>query len=134
MYVFWLCCVFIAECRFFSIFSAPTSHFSGFSCCRAQGRRASVAVVCGLRICGTSIQLCHGMWNLPRPGLNSCLLHGMDILNHWTNSGLQTCLQNRSLANLSLPTESRSAGRNIPLALFSQRISFCHFIHEIQFH
>ena len=48
--------------------------------------------LCGLRICGTSIQLPSGMWNLPRPGLNSTL-HGTDILNYWINrEALQTFL------------------------------------------
>ena len=43
----------------------------GFSCCgaRAPGMRASVVVACGLSSCGTWVELLHGMWDLPRPGL-----------------------------------------------------------------
>ena len=62
---------------------AWVSHCGGFSCCRAQalGVWASVAVAhglssCGSRAlehglssCGTRAQLLHGMWDLPRPGL-----------------------------------------------------------------
>ena len=63
--------------------STWASHCGGFSCCRARalGARASVVVAhrlssCGLRAlerrlssCGTRVQLLHGMWDLPRPGL-----------------------------------------------------------------
>ena len=88
---FWLCWVFIAV-RGLSLVARAgatlhsgmrTSHYSGFSCCRARalGAQASVVVAhglssCGLRAlelrlssCGTWAQLLHGMWDLPRPGL-----------------------------------------------------------------
>ena len=62
---------------------AWASHCSGFSCCRAQalGTQASVVVTHGLRSCGlwalerrlsscgAWAQLLHGIWGLPRPGL-----------------------------------------------------------------
>ena len=60
-------------------------HCGGFSCCGAQalGTQTSVVVVCGLSSCGTQAldcrlsscgawaQLLHGVWDLPRPGLES---------------------------------------------------------------
>ena len=60
-----------------------TSHCGGFSCCRARalGTRASVVAARGLSrcgsqalehrhsSCGTRAQLLHGMWDLPRPGI-----------------------------------------------------------------
>ena len=62
---------------------AQASHCGGFSCCgaRAVGARTSVVVAhgpssCGswaverrLNSCGAQPQLLHGMWDLPRPGL-----------------------------------------------------------------
>ena len=62
---------------------ARVSHHSGFSCCGAWalGTQASVVVVhrlsscgsraleCRLSSCGLRAQLLHGMWDLPRPGL-----------------------------------------------------------------
>ena len=62
---------------------ARASHCSGLSCRRARalGRWASVVLVRGLSSCGSQAlehrlsscgawaQLLHGMWNLPRPGL-----------------------------------------------------------------
>ena len=49
-----------------------------------QGTRVSVTGACGLnsqvpehrlRSCGAQAQLLRGMWDLPRSGLNPCLLH-----------------------------------------------------------
>ena len=67
---------------------ARASHCGGFSSCRAQalGTQASVVVACGLscssralerrlRSCGTRALVAHGMWNLPRPGIEPCPLH-----------------------------------------------------------
>ena len=62
---------------------ARASHCSGFSCCGARALGAWVSVIvahrlssCGLRAlecrlssCGARAQLLHGMWDLPRPGL-----------------------------------------------------------------
>ena len=50
---------------------ARASHCGGFSCCgaRALGTWASVVVACGLSSCGALAQLLHGMWDLPRPGI-----------------------------------------------------------------
>ena len=62
---------------------ARASHCGGFCCCGAQalGARASGVVACGLRSCGSRAlehrlsscgaraSLLHGMWHLPRPGL-----------------------------------------------------------------
>ena len=67
----------------FSSCGARASHCGGFSCCRARalGAWASVVVAhglsrCGsqalersLSSCGTRAQLLHGMWDLPRPGI-----------------------------------------------------------------
>ena len=51
--------------------SARASHCGGFSCCRARalGVRASVVVAHRLSSCGARAQLLHGMWDLPRPGI-----------------------------------------------------------------
>ena len=63
--------------------NAQSSHCGGFSCggARALGARASVVVArglssCGSRAlersfssCGARAQLLHGMWDLPRPGI-----------------------------------------------------------------
>ena len=60
-----------------------TSHFGGFSCCRARalGAQGSVVVACRLSSCsswalerrlsscGARAQLLHGMWDLSGPGL-----------------------------------------------------------------
>ena len=62
---------------------ARASHYGGFTCSRARalGRRASLAVVCGLSSCGlrdvesklsscgARAQLLRSMWDLPRQGL-----------------------------------------------------------------
>ena len=62
---------------------AWASHCGGFSCCRglALGVQASVAVAhrlsshgsraleCQLSSCGAQVWLLHGMWVLPRPGI-----------------------------------------------------------------
>ena len=59
------------------------SHYSGFSCCRAQalGMWASVIEACRLSSCaswaledrlsscGTRAEFLHGMWDLPGPGI-----------------------------------------------------------------
>ena len=64
---------------------ALASHCGGFSCCRAGavGTLASVVVAHGLSSCssralerrlsscGTRASLFHGMWGLPRPGLET---------------------------------------------------------------
>ena len=56
--------------------SVRASHCGGFSCCgaRALGTRASVVVVRGLQSAGSvvmthGLELLHGMWDLPGPGL-----------------------------------------------------------------
>ena len=48
-----------------------SSHWGGFSSCRAQalGWVGSVVVAHGLSICVTWAPLLHGMWDLPRPGI-----------------------------------------------------------------
>ena len=73
------------------------SHCGGFSCCGAWalGMRASVVAArrlssCGSRAlerrfssCGAGAQLLRGMWDLPRPGNQTCVLCiGRQILNH----------------------------------------------------
>ena len=73
---FWLCWV------FFAAHGVWASHCGGFSCrARALGTWASVVVAHRLSSCGsqalerrlssrgTKAQLLHGMWDLPRPGL-----------------------------------------------------------------
>ena len=51
--------------------SVRASHCGGLSCCGAQalGAWASVVVAHRLSGCGTWAQLLHGMWDLPRPGI-----------------------------------------------------------------
>ena len=88
---FWLHWVFVAMCGLSLValsgatlcYGAQASHCNGFSCCRARalGTWASVAVARGLSSCGSWTvehrlsscgawaQLLHGMWDLPRPGL-----------------------------------------------------------------
>ena len=88
---FWLLWFFVAVRCFLQLrraaathrCGAQTSHCGGFSCCGAQalGAWASVAAAhklssCGSRAlehrlssCGARPQLLHGMWDLPRPGL-----------------------------------------------------------------
>ena len=57
---------------------ARASHRGGFSCCGAWAlgmqasvvaARGSVVVAHGLSSCGTQAQLLHGMWDLPRAGI-----------------------------------------------------------------
>ena len=46
------------------------SHCGGFSCgAQAVGAQPSVVVAHGLSICVTWAPLLHGMWDLPRPGI-----------------------------------------------------------------
>ena len=50
---------------------ARASYCGGFSCCGAQavGAQVSAVVAHGLSSCGAWAELLHGMWDLPRPGL-----------------------------------------------------------------
>ena len=65
----------------FSSCRAQSPHHRGFSCCRARGAWASVAAAHGLSGCssrpleprlssrGAGTQLLHGLWDLPRSGI-----------------------------------------------------------------
>ena len=46
--------------------SAWASHCGSFSCCGARALRQA-----GFSSCGTQVYLLHGMWGLPRPGIES---------------------------------------------------------------
>ena len=77
IHVFLLCRVFsalrglslVAGSGGYSSLQYTASH-CGFSCCRAQALGwASVVAACGLSVCGMWAQLLHGMWDLPRLGM-----------------------------------------------------------------
>ena len=83
MIYFGLCWVFIAACGL-SLAAASrgysTWQCSGFSSLWSTGCRLE-----GFSNCGARAQLLHGMWDLPRPGIepgSSCI--GRQILSHWT--------------------------------------------------
>ena len=92
----WLCSVFMAvhglfsssgEWGLLSSYGAQTSHFSGFSCCRAQvqGRTSissfsSRALEHWLNSCGARAQLLCGMWDLPKSGIKPVSCVGRQIL------------------------------------------------------
>ena len=90
LYLFWLCCVFVAtrwHClvlgsRGYCGFGALASCFGGFSCCRARALGYTDFRSCGsqaleykLNICGSQAQLLHGIWDLLRPGIEPVSLH-----------------------------------------------------------
>ena len=62
-----------SKCAWFFFFLAALGlccdvqapHYGGLSYCRAQ----ALSRACGLRSCGPWAQLPHGMWDLPRPGI-----------------------------------------------------------------
>ena len=77
----WLCWVFMlfSSCSNWELLSscgAQASHCGDFSCCRAQALGHVGFSSCGsqalkhrLNSRGAQVQLLHGMWDLPRPGM-----------------------------------------------------------------
>ena len=96
--IFWLCWVFVAVCRLFVVvehwgYSPPVSFSLQWLLLCSPGSR-----VLGLNNYGAQAQLPHGMWILPRPGIESVSPHWL-ILNHWTNrEALQGILIRRNIS------------------------------------
>ena len=91
--MFWLCWVFTAAYRlslvtsgsYSPLLGAQASVCGGFSCCGAQAAATRAAQIVARRFrscslwtlehwfssCGSRVQLLHGMWDLPGPGIKT---------------------------------------------------------------